>query len=83
MKNSLSGTEKANSVPERGLFFWLPLTKLLLKPGVTAVNTLQELHALPKAHVGQVLCTIVKIYRQNRKPGGKRYTNESLLVKLK
>ena len=43
VKNSLSGTEKANSVAEKDLHFWLPLTKPLLKPGVTAVDTLQDM----------------------------------------
>ena len=51
MKNSLSGTEKANSVAEKDLHFWLPLTNPLLKPGVTAADTLHELLALPKVHV--------------------------------
>ena len=39
VKNSLSGTEKANPVAEKDLHIFLPLTKPLLKPGVTAVDT--------------------------------------------
>ena len=55
VKNSLLGTEKSNSVAEKDLHFWLPLTNPLLKPGVTAADTLHELLAPPKAHV--FVCT--------------------------
>ena len=51
VKNSLLGTEKSNSVTEKDLHFWLPLTNPLLKPGFTADDTLLELLSLPKAHV--------------------------------
>ena len=51
VKNSLLGTEKSNSVADKDLHFWLPLTNLLLKPGITAADTLHELLGLPKAHV--------------------------------
>ena len=51
VKNSLLGSEKSNSVAEKDVHFWLPLTNPLLKPGLPAADTLHELLALPKAHV--------------------------------
>ena len=82
VKNSLTGTERANLVIQKDLDFWLPLTRPHLNPDVPGVDTLQQLVTLPKAHMGHILSNLLTVYRQNRKPGGKRYTNASLLVKV-
>ena len=82
VKNSLTGTDKANMVVMKDLGFWLPLTKPYLKHDVPGVDNLAQLLTLPKAHIGHILSALLPIYRQNRKPDGKRYTNASLLVKV-
>ena len=82
VKNSLTGTERANLVIQKDLDFWLPLTRPHLNPDVPGVDTLQQLLTLPKAHMGHILSNLLTVYRQNRNPGGKRYTNASLLVKV-
>ena len=76
------GTAMANQIAERDLRFWIPHAAPLLPQGVKRIKTLEELFALPKAHIGIVLATVLKIYRQKRKINGKRYTNVSLKLKL-
>ena len=61
---------------------WFPLTKPYLKHDVPGVDNLAQLLTLPKAYIGHIFSALLPIYRQNRKPDGKRYTNASLLVKV-
>ena len=82
VKSSLSGTGRANNVACKDLAFWLPRTIPLLTDGVAGAKNLQQLLTVPKAHIGHILSVLVTIYRQNRDPDGKRFSNASLLVKV-
>ena len=82
VKSSLSGTVRANNVARKDLAFWLPRTIPLLTDGVAGAKNLQQLLTVPKAHIGHILSVLVTIYRQNRDPDGKRFSNASLLVKV-
>ena len=82
VNSSLTGTARANDVARKDLAFWLPRTIPLLNDGVRGAKNLQQLLIAPKAHIGHILSVLVTIYRQNRDPHGKRFTNASLLVKV-
>ena len=82
VKNSLTGTVKANEVAQKDLEVWPPLTIPHLNKAVPGVKALNELIAVPKSYAGHILSVLITMYRQRREPNGKRYTNASLIVKV-